>query len=442
MRRSRTRRLVTVLSIILVVAVAGFVATGLLFGDSWAGQMLQGASVAVEGEPSVFPSSELVVDASVPQGEHPDQGFLDTTLTFQGMWDGYCPVWGTDPEHPAGVQYRAGAFSVLLDGQNVQAYDVDLHHPIRIGDAYQVYVYPSTEPDLCAAQWILANYRYDNPAPGLSGREEGVAIQAALWHYVAGFEPIWEAENWCGRQVVQARAEKIIAAAEGQCVALPATVSFTSSDAELEPGQTANLTVVVYDQLDRPLAGQAVSFASSLGTLSIANTSTDAQGQANLSLSSTNQGIAQVSAGVTRTVEVVVADPADQPKPRLLVVKPLPYDGQATLSITWKGSTAVFLSRFEAAWAQEGQAGGVVLRWETVSENNNRGFNLYRGPGEKGPWVQLNSTLLPSQVQAGSLTGAAYEWLDRGAQPGQVYFYLLEDVATDGVATQHGPVSP
>jgi hypothetical protein len=168
----------------------------------------------------------------------------------------------------------------------------------------------------------------------------------------------------------------------------------------------------------------------------------DAQGQASATLISTDQGIAQVSARVSSNVDVVVADPADQPKPRLLVVKSLSYDGEAALNITWRGSTAVFLTLFEAAWTQEDQAGGVVLHWQTASENNNRGFNLYRGPGEKGPWVQVNNTLILSQAPSASSAGAVYEWLDEGAQPGQTYFYLLEDIAADGVATQHGPVSP
>jgi hypothetical protein len=400
-RRSRTRRLFSVVGILLVLAIASFVAVGLFFGDSWAGQMLQGAGVVVEGEPAVFPSADLVVESSVPQGERPEQGFLDTTMAFQGMWDGYCSVWGTDPEHSSGVQYIAGTFNVLIDGQNFQAYDIDLHHTIGLDDAYQVYIYPSVEPDLCAAQWILSNYSYDNPAPGLSSREEGVAIQAALWHYVADFQPVWAPDNWCGRLMVQARAEKIIAAADGQCVPVPTTLSLTPSSTELEPGQTANLTALVYDQLGQPFEGQEVGFASTLGTLSPDGALADAQGQAIVTLTSADQGLAQVSAQVSSTVDVVVADPADQPKPRLLVVKSLPYDHEATLSITWRGSTAVFLTLFEAAWTQgsdQGQAGGVLLRWETVSENNNRGFNLYRGPGEKGPWVQINNALLPSQV--------------------------------------------
>jgi hypothetical protein len=330
----------------------------------------------------------------------------------------------------------------LIDGQNFQAYDIDFHHTLRIDDAYQVYLYPSAEPDLCAAQWILSNYGYDSPASGLSGREEGVAIQAALWHFVADFQPVWAADNWCGRQVVQARAETIIAAAEGQCIAVPVALGLTSSSVELEPGQAANLTALVYDQLGQPFEGQAVGFASTLGTWSSDSVVADAQGQASATLISTDQGIAQVSARVSSNVDVVVADPADQPKPRLLVVKSLSYDGEAALNITWRGSTAVFLTLFEAAWTQEDQAGGVVLHWQTASENNNRGFNLYRGPGEKGPWVQVNNTLILSQAPSASSAGAVYEWLDEGAQPGQTYFYLLEDIAADGVATQHGPVSP
>lgn len=122
--------------------------------------------------------------------------------------------------------------------------------------------------------------------------------------------------------------------------------------------------------------------------------------------------------------------------------------------------TAVFLNYFLAEWAgggsairvaegrtSEGEAktpeeGGVLVRWETEAEIDNLGFNLYRGPGVEGPWTKLNSDLIPSKVPPGSPVGAAYEWPDDDVEPGQIVFYLLEDVDTYGIATQHGPVKP
>ena len=83
----------------------------------------------------------------------------------------------------------------------------------------------------------------------------------------------------------------------------------------------------------------------------------------------------------------------------------------------------------------------VLLTWETNSELNNRGFNLYRGTSEAGPDRQLNETLIPSQ-SPGSPGGFIYTWEDcADLIPGVTYFYWVEDVDIYGTATLHGPVS-
>jgi hypothetical protein len=83
----------------------------------------------------------------------------------------------------------------------------------------------------------------------------------------------------------------------------------------------------------------------------------------------------------------------------------------------------------------------VLVTWETASELNNRGFNLYRATAPAGPFTQLNSALIPSQSQ-GSPSGFTYTWQDRdGLVSGTDYYYLLEDLDLSGATTSHGPVS-
>jgi len=98
--------------------------------------------------------------------------------------------------------------------------------------------------------------------------------------------------------------------------------------------------------------------------------------------------------------------------------------------------TAVELARFEA-WPEEGVA--VHVEWETVTEVDNLGFNLYRADASDGPYVKLNEELIPSQAP-GSPIGALYVWLDEGVEVGQTYYYKLEDVDIYGHTTMHGPV--
>ncbi len=98
---------------------------------------------------------------------------------------------------------------------------------------------------------------------------------------------------------------------------------------------------------------------------------------------------------------------------------------------------AITLADFSAAQAGE----AVVLTWETNSELDNRGFNLYRGVSPGAPDRQLNAALIPSQGP-GSPGGYIYTWEDRAdLVPGVTYFYWVEDVDMNNVATRHGPVS-
>jgi len=95
--------------------------------------------------------------------------------------------------------------------------------------------------------------------------------------------------------------------------------------------------------------------------------------------------------------------------------------------------TAVTLASFTA-----GATGPeVVLAWETASEVGVLGFNLYRASDADGPYTRINPALIPAQGD--EMTGAGYRYVDR---PGiGTFSYQLEDVATGGGATRHGPVS-
>jgi hypothetical protein len=96
------------------------------------------------------------------------------------------------------------------------------------------------------------------------------------------------------------------------------------------------------------------------------------------------------------------------------------------------------LGVFLAAFTAEGGADRVTVIWETVSEQGNAGFNLYRSDSAAGPQSLLGFT--PSQAP-GATQGASYSYEDIDVQPGQTYWYWLEDVSLGGATTLHGPVS-
>ncbi len=95
---------------------------------------------------------------------------------------------------------------------------------------------------------------------------------------------------------------------------------------------------------------------------------------------------------------------------------------------------AITLAGFGAA----AQTDHVLVSWETVSEANNAGFNLYRSLSADGEYALLGFT--PS-ASPGSTAGAAYSHQDFDVQAGQTYWYKLEDIDLNGAATMHGPVS-
>ncbi len=122
------------------------------------------------------------------------------------------------------------------------------------------------------------------------------------------------------------------------------------------------------------------------------------------------------------------------------------YGGEVEDYSFTAGPLAVDLASFTATVAAE----GVTLAWETVSETGNAGFNVYRAetPAAAGlpteppadAWVKLNDTLIAAAAP-GSSEGHSYAFTDATAAQGATYWYALEDVALDGTATRHAPVS-
>lgn len=80
----------------------------------------------------------------------------------------------------------------------------------------------------------------------------------------------------------------------------------------------------------------------------------------------------------------------------------------------------------------------ILVTWETATEIDTVGFNLYRAESPGDTPMQLNGDLIASQAP-GSPMGASYQFLDEMAAPGGTYYYWLDTVAAGGQATRHGP---
>jgi len=94
--------------------------------------------------------------------------------------------------------------------------------------------------------------------------------------------------------------------------------------------------------------------------------------------------------------------------------------------------TAITLASFSA----QVDAVGVTLTWETATEVDNAGFNLYRALLQDGPWTKINSALIAAQGDP--VSGGSYSFLDTPDHG--TFYYKLEDVDYHGMGTLHGPV--
>jgi len=98
--------------------------------------------------------------------------------------------------------------------------------------------------------------------------------------------------------------------------------------------------------------------------------------------------------------------------------------------------TLITLTSFTATPSKR----AIILQWNTKSEIDNKGFNLYRAESLDGEYVKLNRSLIHAK---GSPTqGASYKFINnKNVKKRKTYWYKLEDVDIHQKNTMRGPVS-
>ncbi|HSH03064.1 MAG TPA: hypothetical protein VLL52_11145 [Anaerolineae bacterium] len=80
----------------------------------------------------------------------------------------------------------------------------------------------------------------------------------------------------------------------------------------------------------------------------------------------------------------------------------------------------------------------LTINWQTESELDIIGFNLYRSNQLDGQYEQINERLIPPA--ADPLVGGDYAFIDGDVQAGQTYYYILETVDRNGAIIRRDPL--
>ncbi|MGA9334828.1 MAG: hypothetical protein WBV39_11175 [Rudaea sp.] len=79
-----------------------------------------------------------------------------------------------------------------------------------------------------------------------------------------------------------------------------------------------------------------------------------------------------------------------------------------------------------------------TAHWTTASEEENFGYDVYRGDSEKGPFVKL--TKQPLLGNGTTEQTHSYKFVDDSIDPCKDYWYYVESIATDGTREKFTPV--
>lgn len=306
----------------------------------------------------------------------------------------------------------AGVIFVDLTGtpNDIQAFCIDLTHHISVGDCFNTGA---------ALTGDLAKSIYYYPPDNTKSNDENAARQAAVWYFSDGFVPT-------SPQAVVDRFNVI----KADVLAQPAppsanppimTVSPVTADRNINENQTFTLTVT---KDGAPLVGQLVNLSlTGVGTLSNSTVTTDSNGQATFSVTSSVIGTSAVHASFSYSLpQGTQFDPVVAGKQKLVLGETTTGNVTGDPMVTWRAPTVVALTAFRI----KVKGKNVEVRWETGTELQVFGFQVWRKTG-KGAWQKINGDLIPAH-NGGTVAGAKYKFSDKSVKAGKSYAYKLEVV--------------
>ena len=86
----------------------------------------------------------------------------------------------------------------------------------------------------------------------------------------------------------------------------------------------------------------------------------------------------------------------------------------------------------------ESQRVSNTLRWTTASEQDNFGYDVYRGSSEKGPFTKLTGKPILGHGTTDETSN--YSYSDSSIDPCKAYWYYVESISTRGERERFTPI--
>lgn len=312
----------------------------------------------------------------------------------------------------------AGVIYLDLTGtpNDIQAFCIDMTHHAGVGDCFNTGA---------ALTGNLAKAIYYYPPDKTLSNDENAARQAAVWHYSDGFAPT-------SPQAVVDRYNAIVADIDAQPAppsAHPPVMTVNPLIAEHKPGESQTFTLTVTkDSL--PVVGQVINLSlTGVGSLSAPSVATDANGEATFSVTSSVEGASVVNANFSYSLPIGTQfDPVAAGKQKLVLGETTTGNVNVDPMVNWRAPNAVTLAAFHL----RAKGKRVELQWETGTELQMLGFNVWRKTG-KNAWKKINADLITA-TNAGMAAGAQYKFSDKAVKAGKKYSYKIEMVGANQVS--------
>ncbi|MEM7345005.1 MAG: Ig-like domain-containing protein, partial [Chloroflexota bacterium] len=227
----------------------------------------------------------------------------------------------------------------------------------------------------------------------------------------------------CGTNTIQAT----VYATDGTTVTADTTVQGECSlvitlspiNAVNPAGVRDSVLATVTDPFSNPLENEVVQFATSGVNDTAQRSTTNSAGQTSFAYIGHNAGVDTITAWIDLNDNGL----HDQNEPSSSATK------------TWETTTAVTLIDFSVTNDNETS----ILTWQTASEIDNEGFNVWRSSHLDGPYTKVNSALIPALGDTNR--GYTYQLTDSANLEPTDYYYVLEDIDTAGISTFHTAIS-